>query len=218
MSYGSAMPMAAPMAMPSPMTPSAPPPPSSGAAPEQYFLLREAPGAGSGGVDLGGLMSAPLDAARGLARHLRPGRRSRSDRAAGSGGGTSFHAEESAPSQRGGLTAVFSGTPHFSGGEAVLFDSRDDRDRLPAGGTLARLVLRLGGAPGAPLDAGLTIALYVDDLTAPRARARLADLIRPGGERPLNVRYQPGQVVRIVLLDPHGAWAAGAPPLEVALG
>jgi len=34
----------------------------------------------------------------------------------------------------------------------------------------------------------------------------------------LNVRYQPGQVVRLVLLDPTGAWAAGAPVLEVALG
>ena len=79
-------------------------------------------------------------------------------------------------------------------------------------------MVRLGGASGAPVDPGLTIALYVDDLTAPRARVRLADLIRQGGERPLNVRHQPGQVVRIVLLDPNGAWAAGAPSLEVALG
>jgi Ca-activated chloride channel family protein len=46
---------------------------------------------------------------------------------------------------------------------------------------------------------------------------RLADLIRQGGERPLNVRRQPGQVVRMVLHDPNGAWAAGAPALEVAL-
>ena len=57
----------------------------------------------------------------------------------------------------------------------------------------------------------------MDDLTAPRARVRLADLIRQGGERPLNVRRRAGQVVRLVLLDPAGAWAAGASALEVSL-
>jgi hypothetical protein len=181
-------------------------------------MLHEAADAGPGGVDLGGLLNAPLDAARGLARRLRQGGRPRAEGAAGSGGRASFHAEQRASSQSAGPAVVFSGTPRLAGGEAVLFDSRDAQDRLPAGRTLARLVVRLGGTSGAPLDAGLTIALYVDDLAAPRARVSLADLVRQGGERPLNVRRQPGQVVRIVLLDPNGAWAAGAPSLEVALG
>ena len=76
----------------------------------------------------------------------------------------------------------------------------------------------LAGDPSGPLNPGLALALYVDDLTAPRARVRLVDLLRQGGERPLNIRRQPGQVVRLVLLDPAGAWASGGPALEVALG
>ena len=100
-----------------------------------------------------------------------------------------------------------------------MFDSRQAAGQLPERATLTRLALRLGAgaAPGA-IDPGLVIALYVDDLAAPRARVRLADLIRQGGERPLNVRWRPGQVVRVVLLDPNGAWAVGAPHVEVALG
>jgi Ca-activated chloride channel family protein len=58
----------------------------------------------------------------------------------------------------------------------------------------------------------------VDDLTAPRARVRLADLLRQGGERPLHIRHQPGQALRLVLLDPAGAWASGGPEIEVSLG
>jgi Ca-activated chloride channel family protein len=118
-----------------------------------------------------------------------------------------------------GLAVVFSGTPQVTGGEAVLFDSASGGDRLPTGGRLSRLAVRFpGGAPSGALDAGLVLALYVDDLTAPRARVRLADLVRQGGERPLNVRYQPGQVVRLILLDAAGAWARGVPALEIALG
>ena len=49
-------------------------------------------------------------------------------------------------------------------------------------------------------------------------RLGLADLVRRRGERPLNLRVGPGQAVRIVLADPAGAWARGAPRIEVALG
>lgn len=138
-----------------------------------------------------------------------------------SGAGSAGHAMQEtvaqAPATR--LTVLFSGKPRVAGGEAVLFDSGEGGASLPAGGTLTRLVLRfLASDPSEPLDSGLALALYVDDLTAPRARVRLSDLLRQGGERPLNVRYQPGQVVRLVLLDPAGAWAGGAPSLEVSLG
>jgi Ca-activated chloride channel family protein len=197
--------MAAPTFMPAPM---AAPPPAPGTA---------APPSRAGGLDLGGLVSGPLDAARDLARRFREGGRSQRYDAAGASPGAP--AEELSSGGRGGLTVVFAGAPSFSGGEAVLFDSQSSRTRLPSDGTLARLVVRLGDrTPAASIDSDLTLALYVDDLTAPRARVRLADLLRQGGERPLNVRRQSGQVVRIVLLDPNGAWAAGAPALEVALG
>ena len=119
------------------------------------------------------------------------------------------------------LAVLFSGVPSFtdSGHQAVLFDSASSSTRLPAGGTLSRLAVRFpDGAPSGPLDVGLVLLLFVDDLTAPRARVRLADVVRQGGERPLNVRLQPGQVVRLVLQDPSGAWRTGAPRLEVSLG
>jgi len=74
-----------------------------------------------------------------------------------------------------------------------------------------------GGGDAGLVDDGLLLVLYVDDLAAPRARIRLTDLLRQGGTRPLNVRYQTGQTVRLVLLDPRSAWASGAPVIEVML-
>ena len=48
-------------------------------------------------------------------------------------------------------------------------------------------------------------------------RCALADLIRLGGSRPLNVLRQPGQVVRLALTDPAGSWAQAAPHCKVSL-
>ncbi len=183
-----------------------------------------APGSG-GGLDLGALASAPLDLARGLTRRLRKG---------GAGGGRNDtggqHIREMAaqPVDVGSeapsadpLEAVFAGVPPFAGGEAVLFDSRTSTGRLPDGERLSQLRVRVatgsGGGDAGPVDDGLLLVLYVDDLAAPRARIRLTDLLRQGGTRPLNVRYQTGQTVRLVLLDPRGAWASGAPAIEVML-
>ena len=117
-------------------------------------------------------------------------------------------------------TVVFSGAPTLTGGEAILFDSARDRGVLPEGATLARLVVRFpeGSPDPRGLDPGLELQVFVDDPTTPRARVRLADLVRRRSERPLNLRVGPGQAVRIVLADPAGAWARGAPRIEVALG
>jgi Ca-activated chloride channel homolog len=116
---------------------------------------------------------------------------------------------------------VFAGIPTFAGGEAVLFDSAraEDTPRLPEAVTLVRLRVEFpGGVPdAAAVDPGLTLLLFVDDLAAPRARVRLADLVRHGGERPLNLRRESGQRVRLVLEDRAGAWAASAPALKVTL-
>jgi Ca-activated chloride channel family protein len=71
---------------------------------------------------------------------------------------------------------------------------------------------------GAPtkVDAGLSLLLFVDDLATPRARVRLADLLRQGGERPLNLQKQPGQMIRLVLHDANSAWTTSA-MLKIAL-
>jgi Ca-activated chloride channel family protein len=119
---------------------------------------------------------------------------------------------------------VFGGTPTLAGGEAVLFDSAQapKRGGLPEAATLRRLVVRFPGKAPDPrsVDPQLALWIFVDDLTTPRARVRLVDLIQQGGERPLNLRVGPGQTVRVSLVDPNGAWAdqRKAPKLELALG
>ncbi|MBA3531664.1 MAG: VWA domain-containing protein [Ardenticatenales bacterium] len=117
--------------------------------------------------------------------------------------------------------ALFAGTPQFVNSEALLFDSTrgEDNGKLPGDATLTGLTLRFpDGTPDAQhLDSELAIHIFLDDLSAPRARVRLADLVRQGGKRPLNLRRQAGQVVRLVLVDPNGAWASGAPSMEVSL-
>ena len=60
--------------------------------------------------------------------------------------------------------------------------------------------------------------MFVGDPAAPRARVRLADVLRQGGRRPLNLRRDAGQLVRIVVDDPDGVWAGGVPAVEIVLG
>jgi Ca-activated chloride channel family protein len=117
---------------------------------------------------------------------------------------------------------VFSGIPEFQKGEAVLFDSSrdEDADRLPESATIRKLLVTFPeGVPDyRSLDRGLNLLIFVGDLSSPRARVRLADVVRRRGERPLNLSKGPGQVVCVVLVDPAGAWAEGAPQIEVVLG
>ena len=67
-------------------------------------------------------------------------------------------------------------------------------------------------------DPELTLLLFVGDLASPRARVKLADVLRAGGRRPLNIRRDAGQSVRLTLEDPSGAWKDGVPAMEVVLG
>lgn len=116
---------------------------------------------------------------------------------------------------------LFAGVPDFTDGKAVLFDSSRDADAgtLPDNATFSGLVVRFpDGAPDRrKLDRGLSLHIFVDDLSAPRAKVRLVDLLRKDGKRPLNLLRRAGQVVRIVLVDPAGVWAEDAPPIEVRL-
>jgi Ca-activated chloride channel family protein len=126
-------------------------------------------------------------------------------------------ADAGAPSQgTGGMVDVFSGAPHPADGEAVLYDATDG-DELPDETVLTRLSLRFDGGPPSSVDRGLELLIYVGDPAMPRATVRLADLVRTGGGRPLNVRRSAGEMVRIVLVDPNGAWASGGPALTVEL-
>ncbi len=130
------------------------------------------------------------------------------------------YVSEDAPRQAAGTHVVlFSGTPDFRNGEAVLFegDSGAGGGQLSGEVTLKSLAIDFPG--GAPASAGaeLVLLLFVEDLAAPRARIRIADLLRQGGTRPLNVRRRAGEALRLVLVDPEGIWAAGPPVMEVSL-
>jgi len=116
-------------------------------------------------------------------------------------------------------TIVFKGTARFSGNEAVLFDSASDGSIFTAGRRSAIGQLKVsfpGGAPRA-VDKEASILIFIDDIAAPRAVARLADLLRMGGVRPLNLTVNPGDHVKIVLSDPAGAWAKGMPEMAISL-
>lgn len=114
---------------------------------------------------------------------------------------------------------LFAGVPAFANGEAVLFDSRreTDKNKMSASVTLSELTVQVSG----PLDLNtlsrdLMLLLYVDDMTMPRARVRLVDLLRQGGTRPLNVQRTGGQSMRLVLGDTSGS-AHVLPTLTITL-
>ena len=106
--------------------------------------------------------------------------------------------------------------------QAVLFDSDQDQKPFAFPDLTTFDCLEVRFPEGSPdfkdLDPGLCLLLYVDDLASPRARVRLVDIVRQGGQRPLNILRQAGQVVRLVLADPAGTWKHVAPKFEVALG
>ena len=110
---------------------------------------------------------------------------------------------------------VFAGVPALRGDEAVLADASGDP--FPEEAHLTRISVEVSAGDRSRISSGLTLLLFVGDMAQPRARIRLADLIRLGGSRPLNVLKSRGENVRIVLRDPDGAWAREAPHLSVTL-
>lgn len=91
---------------------------------------------------------------------------------------------------------------------------------LTADGTLpddCRLTGLTVAGLAAAVDDELALLVYVGDPTVPRARVRLADVVRAGGRRPLNIRRNSGQEVRVIVDDPAGTWAAGVPAFELGI-
>jgi Ca-activated chloride channel homolog len=103
----------------------------------------------------------------------------------------------------------------------VLYDSSQagEAASLPDLLTIKRIELSFpGGAQHlAALPADLALLIYIGDLSAPSARVGLLDLLRQGGVRPLNLSRRSGEAVQIVLADPQGKWAEGAPAVSVSL-
>ncbi len=151
----------------------------TGGAPSRVAQMRAAP-PGSGGPMPSGMPLPAMQPMMAMAGPL----------GAVPGGG-----QQMALRKKAKAVAVFEGA--LSAG--ALYDSAAGKDALPAEGTLAGLELRAAGKPDwRRVDPSATLLLYVGDPAAPRARVRLADLLRHG-RRPLNLRRGQGDVVRLVL-------------------
>jgi Ca-activated chloride channel homolog len=117
---------------------------------------------------------------------------------------------------------LFSGEPALTAETTILFDSKDATPLGPAGEqgvfNFLEVVVPADRANARHLDPGLCLLLYVDDLSAPRARVKLADIIRQGGRRPLNIDWRAEQRVQLALADPARAWRKDPPHLQINLG
>jgi Ca-activated chloride channel family protein len=115
---------------------------------------------------------------------------------------------------------VFGGVPRFDGNEAVLFDTeRDKADGLKGRLRLTAVSVDFPDDRLQPeeIDSKLVLLIYVGDRAVPRARVKLADLIRQGGRRPLNIQRSAREAIVLVLADPSGAWTTSAPRMTVTL-
>jgi Ca-activated chloride channel family protein len=119
------------------------------------------------------------------------------------------------PAPARGIRIAIAAGQHASGDGAVLFGWAG-----AAAGQFTFLSVAFAdkGITADTIDPELTLLLFVGDLAAPRARVKLADILRLGGRRPLNIRREANETVRLTLADPSGAWKNGVPALEVVLG
>jgi Ca-activated chloride channel family protein len=116
---------------------------------------------------------------------------------------------------------VFEGVPQFESGRALLFDSMSPGAawEISEPSTLSGITLECVDRVVDPksVDRRLCLLLYVEDQAAPRARVGVSDILRSKGKRPLNIFWEPGQRISLVLHDPAGAWGKDAPSLRVTL-
>ncbi|MCS6803019.1 MAG: VIT and VWA domain-containing protein [Chloroflexota bacterium] len=94
--------------------------------------------------------------------------------------------------------------------DLVLFDSSRGRGALPPRAVLSRLVARSDARP----SGDVWLLIFIGDRSVPRARVRLADLLRQEA-RPLHLAVSPDDDVAVVLVDPHGELVGRFLELEV---
>jgi len=122
---------------------------------------------------------------------------------------------QSAPSASTGIRISIALGQHTTADGAVLFDSAN----VDAGQfTFLSVAFVDKSITADAIDSELTLLLFVGDLAVPRARVKLADVLRQGGRRPLNIRHDAGQPVRLTLADPASAWKSGVPAMEIVVG
>ena len=100
--------------------------------------------------------------------------------------------------------SVFDGVPTFANDEAVLYDGAFQGQE---GSLFETLTISLDKA----VQSGpkMNIAIYIGDLSVPRIKVALDDIIKNGGIRPINMVVRRHERVKIALTDPDGQWMAG---------
>ncbi len=177
----------------------------------QISCCKSAP-APSMGMPAGGIAASPLSRSKLVSKKLGTGSKivqSNSIR----------HETAAEPVNEPEGTMIFTGMPTIVNGEAVIYDS--ESSAFTGKSDVATFINRLkvmypDGAPSS-MDKGLKLLIFVNDMLVPRASVSLADLVRMGGVRPLNINVDAGMRVKIVLVDPNGMWAPKAPKIEVAI-
>jgi len=109
--------------------------------------------------------------------------------------------QNSTSSEPGRATRImFEGTPIFSGGRAVLYDSSRpvDAGKLALGRWIRRIAVN--SATGA-LPEGFVLEVFIDDLASPVARIPLSEAARPG-VRPLSLWVGEDQRLVMTLVAP----------------
>jgi Ca-activated chloride channel family protein len=138
------------------------------------------------------------------------------------GGGAVDYDEETVGSGAAKCTRItIAAGRHPAGASAVLFDSDRDtaKPALPPAGRLTSVALSFAdrAVTADAVGANLKLLIFAGDTVEPRARVGLADVLRQGGSRPLNIRWKAGQVIRLTVEDPDGRWQGGVPALEITL-
>jgi Ca-activated chloride channel family protein len=113
---------------------------------------------------------------------------------------------------------LYLGSPEFTDGVAVLFDSTcpEQVTRIPETVLLKRLKVAFKGKT--PVTATtIELLIYLGDIVAPLVRIRIRDLMDHNGIRPLNIQRINAELFRIVLVNPDDKWRKNSPELEVTV-
>jgi hypothetical protein len=118
-----------------------------------------------------------------------------------------------------GEVTVLSGPPLFVNAVAVLLDTSKDAKGLNdlASYMIKNIHVEFPDGTSKDVDTGLKLLIFISDMVSPRASVSLPDLIKMHGMRPLNVVVH-NESVKIVLVDPNGAWISNAPKMKVTIG
>jgi hypothetical protein len=113
---------------------------------------------------------------------------------------------------------LFEGIPTFIRDRATLFDSSKESGVVPNECFIDNIRVELTGVKPEDISDTLMLEIFIDDMTMPRAKMKLVDLIRGGGNRPLNLIKNMRNDLRVVLTGPREAWVENLSAIKIEMG